>query len=110
TRNDESYQRFNPLAILAYTISDDINVYVKASTGYRAGGSSEASELDGFGVTFDPEDVTSYELGLKMYGWDRRIRLNTALFYNKLEDMQVTFNPGSSDPSYATAYNAGNAI
>lgn len=110
TENDDAYQRFNPLLIAAFDVSDTINTYIKASTGYRAGGSSEASELDGFGNTFRPEDITSYEVGLKSYWWERRVRFNTALFYNDLDDMQITFNPGSGDPSFATAYNAGNAV
>lgn len=110
TRNDDSYQRFNPLIILEYDLAADINGYVKLSSGYRAGGSSEASELDGFGITFGPEDVTSYEVGLKSYWWNRRIRFNTAVFYTKLDDMQLAFNPGSADPSFVTAYNAGNAV
>lgn len=109
TANDESYNRFNPALTLAYRFSDDLNVYAKWATGYRAGGSSEAAGLDNFGVSFSPEDITSYEIGVKSYAWDRRVRLNVAAFRSDLEDMQIAFTATSADPSFTQAYNAGNA-
>ena len=39
---------------------------------------------------FDPEKVDSYEGGLKGYFFDRRLSLNTAVFYAKYKDQQIT--------------------
>ncbi|MCC7258886.1 MAG: TonB-dependent receptor [Gammaproteobacteria bacterium] len=36
---------------------------------------------------FDPEKITAYELGLKGYTSDRRIRLDMAVFYNDWQDI-----------------------
>lgn len=110
TRNDDDYNQFNPALTLSYRISDDLNVYGKWVTGYRAGGSGEAAALDSFGVTFGPEDVTSYELGLKSHWWNRRVRLNVAAFRAELEDMQMAFTATADDPSFTQTYNAGKAV
>lgn len=81
-----SFDRFNPAATLTYRWSDDISTYAKVSTGYRAGGTF----FGGFPTnnTFEPESITSYELGLKSYLWDRHVRLNVSAFHNKLKNMQ----------------------
>ena len=39
---------------------------------------------------YDPEEVWNYELGFKMDAWDRKLRLNTALFYTDYENRQLT--------------------
>ena len=41
-------------------------------------------------TSFDPENVTNYELGFKIDALDRQLRLNLALFYMDYEDMQAT--------------------
>jgi iron complex outermembrane receptor protein len=66
---DETWNRFNPMATIAYDFTDDVHGYVKYATGYRAGGaSSRTSDYR----AFDPEDVKSYEVGLKADFFDRR--------------------------------------
>ena len=72
---DKSWSRFNPTATIAYDVSEKVHVYAKYATGYRAGGaSSRTSDYR----AFNPEDVKSYELGLKADFWDRRARFNLA--------------------------------
>ena len=72
---DESWNRFNPMATIAYDFSSAIHGYAKYSTGYRSGGaSSRTSNYQAFG----PEDIRAYELGLKTDFWDHRARFNLA--------------------------------
>jgi iron complex outermembrane recepter protein len=40
--------------------------------------------------SFDPETLTSYEVGVKTDLLDRRMRLNTAVFYNTYKDIILT--------------------
>jgi iron complex outermembrane recepter protein len=83
---DKSWSRFNPLITIAYKPNDDLNVYAKYSTGYRAGGaSSRTSDYR----AFDPEDVKSYEIGLKADFWDRRARFNLAAYMMDRKGSQV---------------------
>ncbi|HWV13370.1 MAG TPA: TonB-dependent receptor, partial [Sphingobium sp.] len=83
---DASWNRFNPMATIAYDVSDDLHVYAKYATGYRAGGaSSRTSNYQ----AFDPEDVKSYEVGLKSDFWNGRARFNLAGYIMDRKDSQV---------------------
>lgn len=83
---DKEWSRFNPMATVAYDFSDTVHGYVKYATGYRAGGaSSRTSDYR----AFDPEDVKSYEIGLKADFWDRRARINIAAYMMDRKGSQV---------------------
>ncbi len=83
---DKSWSRFNPMATVAYDISDSVHAYAKYATGYRAGGaSSRTSNYQ----AFDPEDVKSYEIGFKADFWDRRARFNIAGYLMDRKNSQV---------------------
>ena len=84
-----SVNRFDPLVTLAYDLSDKVNVYAKYSTGYRAGGASSRSLTY---RSFDPEEVKAYELGLKSDLFDRRVRLNAAIYAMDRTDSQIDFS------------------
>lgn len=80
--------RFDPVVTVAYDVNDDVNVYAKYTTGYRAGGASSRSLIY---RSFGPESVKSYELGAKMYILDNT-RLNMAAYTMDRKDSQVDFN------------------
>jgi iron complex outermembrane recepter protein len=83
---DESWSRFNPMATVAFDVTDDIHTYAKYSTGYRAGGaSSRTSNYQ----AFNPEDVKNYEVGFKADFLDRRARLNVAAYKMDRKGSQV---------------------
>jgi iron complex outermembrane receptor protein len=94
--------RFNP-AVMAY---------VSAGTGYKAGGVGPRPFNAEQARPFGPEKLTSYELGLKTDLFDRRVRFNTAVFFNDFTDAQIVL---LSCPQYggpgpcALPQNAGDA-
>jgi iron complex outermembrane recepter protein len=83
---DKTWNRFNPMATLAYDASDSLHLYAKYATGYRAGGAS--SRTSNY-LPFNPEDVKSYEIGFKSDFFDRRARLNVAAYIMDRKDSQV---------------------
>ena len=107
--NDLESSHFNPSFTANFAWNDDVNTYLRVATGYKAGGSSESVDVGQFGVTFAPEDVTVYELGLKSYLFNRHMRLNAAAFISKYEDMQLFFNTSPGDLSVVLGLNAGKA-
>jgi iron complex outermembrane receptor protein len=109
TSNSVESSKFNPAFTANYRWTDDVSTYLRIATGYKAGGSAESGDVGQFGGTFDPEDVTLYELGLKSYLFDRRVRLNLAVFDSEYEDMQLFFNTNPQDLSVLVATNAGKA-
>lgn len=88
-----------------YKINDEMMIYGRVATGYKAGGLNARAVNDGFG----PENLTSYEVGLKSELFDRRLRLNTALFYTDLEDIQRSQFLAGSGGTVSTTVNAGRA-
>ena len=86
---DRDFDSLDPMVTLAYAFSDDLNGYVKYSTGYRAGGFNAQSTPAFFGAGYDQEEVMSWEAGLKSELFANRLRLNAAVFRNKYEDLQV---------------------
>ena len=106
-RNRQQFRRFNPAFTASYRWSQYISSYAKVSTGYRAGGSSETSP--DFTDTFGPENLTSYELGLKAELFDRKLRTNFAAFYNRFKDIQLDLTLDPINPTITVTQNAGRA-
>ena len=83
---DKKWTRFNPTATIAYDVSNAVHVYAKYASGYRAGGaSSRTSNYQ----AFNPEDVKSYEVGMKADFWDHRARFNMAAYIMDRTGSQV---------------------
>jgi iron complex outermembrane receptor protein len=99
---------FTPRASISFKPNGDQHFYASFSQGFKGGGfdprgqSKLAPDLDGVGgvtadevydyMAFDPEKVTSYELGWKASLFDKRIYTSVALFHANYKDMQI---PGS---------------
>lgn len=80
-----------------YDVSDDMMGYFTVSTGYRAGGINNVAP--NVPLTYDPEFVTAYELGLKSVLAGGSMTLNVAAYYNDYSDMQAQsfyFAPGDT--------------
>ena len=97
---DETWNRFNPMATVAFDVSNQVHVYAKYATGYRSGGaSSRTANYQAFG----PEDVKSYEVGLKTDFWDHRARFNLAGYIMDRKDSQVDIS--SIQPFNGSSFN-----
>ncbi|WP_374649684.1 TonB-dependent receptor [Rhizorhabdus sp.] len=99
--------KFNPALTLSYRPADNVSLYAKVVTGYKAGGSNEASPT--FTRTFNPETVTSWEAGIKTDLLDRRLRFNLAGFLAKYKDLQLDISADPVDASLADTFNVGRA-
>jgi iron complex outermembrane receptor protein len=108
-RNSKTFSKFNGSGSLALQLTPDINTYLRIASGYKAGGSSEAGPLGSFGQTFNPENVTTYELGFKSYWLEHRVRANIALFHSQFSQMQLQFDVDPTNLAIVQSYNAGSA-
>ena len=85
-----------PMASLQYSFDDwglldSGTVYATVANGFLSGGISDTTSVETRLVEeYDPEEVWNYELGMKVEAWDRRLRMNMALFYTDYEDRQLT--------------------
>jgi len=85
---DLSYNEVSPKIGLEYNFSNDSMVYTTVSKGYRPAG-FYIWALDGYPKQFDTETLWSYEIGTKNSFLDNRLTMNAALYYMKVDDMQV---------------------
>ena len=107
-RGEKTFKEFTPRLSVSFEPDADNTLYASWSKGFKGGGfdprglSTAAPDLNGDGTRqyseifdyflFDPEKVTSYEVGYKASLFDRRLRLALAGFYADYKDVQV---PGS---------------
>ena len=81
-----------------YSMDKSTMLYVSAATGYKAGSFFDGVKTATFDNIFKPENVTTYEVGAKMRGFDGTVQTNVALFKSDYKDLQVSFRgivPGS---------------
>ncbi len=86
------FTELSPQASLTYHASDDVSVYASYATGFRNGGFDLAALLPEQTDEIDPEDITSYELGVKSTWLDRRLLLKASVFSTLQEDVRLAAN------------------
>ncbi|MEE4661956.1 MAG: TonB-dependent receptor, partial [Halieaceae bacterium] len=97
---DDTFNNTSPALALAYAITDDVNVYGRVALGWKSGGfNGEASSEARFLNAYDDEEVTSYELGIKSRLMDGRLQVNAAVFYNDIENFQLSVFEGAAAAS-----------
>jgi len=101
--------------ILSYQPHRDLNLYASYSQGFKGGGFDPRGNFANADVRqgFLPEQVNSYEAGLKTTLADGRATLNTALFYADYKDVQIPGSliiPGPPVSFVGTVTNAGKAV
>ncbi len=109
-QGNASFSRFTWNLMVGYDVSDQVNVYGRIATGYRSGGfNAQDPAVGGILPSFRPENVTSYELGLKSELFDRRLRFNLAGYHNVYNDLALAVPITNLAPgTFATAItNAG---
>lgn len=87
---DDDWSKVTSSASLNWNFSDDGLVYLKFSQGYKSGAFVSSNSFPEAAVTpLDPEEVDSWELGVKSELLDNRVRLNAALFSMDYSNLQV---------------------
>lgn len=105
---EEKYTDFSPRVSLSWQPNDDQTLYLSYSEGFKGGSfdpraqSTAAPDLNNDGTTsddeifefinFDPEEIKTYEGGVKSSWADGRVNTNLAVFYSDYTNVQV---PGS---------------
>jgi iron complex outermembrane receptor protein len=84
-----------------YRFSDQFLAYASVSTGFKGGGVNPRPFVADQRLSFNPETLTTYEIGFKADLLDRKVRLNGAAFLNKYSNIVLgkTLCPESSLPS-----------
>ncbi len=131
-QGSETFTDFNPRVSLAYYPHPDHNLYFTYSEGFKGGGfdprglTTAAPDLDGDGdidaadefefLLFQPEEVDSFEFGLKSVWLGGRVTTSIAGFLSNYTDVQIpgsvgldTDGDGVEDSFIGITSNAGEA-
>jgi len=75
---------------LEYIANANLVAYGSVSTGYKSGGVTTRQLPDGKFDSFEPEDLTAVEVGMKSQWPNQEITLNAAAFYYDFRDLQIS--------------------
>jgi iron complex outermembrane receptor protein len=108
----KSFSKVTPKVGVDYRPNDEVMYYASWSVGYRAGGfSNRAATVTSTNTAYGPETVNSTEVGAKIELFDRRLAVNTALFYATYKNMQQsTTIPGGANGNETIVFNVGSAV
>lgn len=93
---------------LDYRFSPEVMVYASVATGFKGGGTNPRPFNVGQVISFNPEVLTNYEVGVKTDLFDRRLRFNLTGFWGKVKDVQIPVLSCPDTPC-AARLNAGDA-
>lgn len=89
--------QITPRIAYRHQFSDDLMAYVSATNGFKSGGWNARSTTPAGYAPFGPEEIWSYETGVRADLADGRLRINATVFFSDLDDLQTT----SATPSGA---------
>lgn len=110
---NETWEDVSPLVDVRWKAADNITLYLRGSKGFKSGGFNGRANNPGEQAPYDPEEVTSYEGGVKTTWGGGRYLLNLTAFTNDYQDFQARVSgtvtdPGTGLPSpELTVINAG---
>jgi len=106
---DIDYDILTPKVALQYRPSDNTQVYVSATRGFRGpGGNTDFNDAGARNNVYGAETIWSYEVGAKGAFLSDRLILETAAFMTDWNDRQEVVNP-EAPPTAQFADNIGTA-
>jgi iron complex outermembrane recepter protein len=106
----DSWSSATPKLGLEYRLDGGALLYTSLAEGFRSGGfNGRPFGTDEF-LSYEPETLTTFEVGFKSEWLDRRLRLNGALFASRYDDIQLTHTAlGAGGTPIVVTGNAGEA-
>ncbi|HTG63648.1 MAG TPA: TonB-dependent receptor [Sphingomicrobium sp.] len=93
----DHWNDFSPMASLDYQFSPNVMVYARFAKGFKSGGFNGRANSVAERTQYEPEKVTSYEIGLRSTIADQ-LRFNLTGFYNDYKDFQARVAGTGLDP------------
>jgi outer membrane receptor protein involved in Fe transport len=72
-----------------YEFSDTTSAYLRVATGFRPGGPNVLPPNSGFPSTYDADELTNYELGLRTETASGNFTLDLAVYFLDWDDVQL---------------------
>ncbi|NOU51426.1 TonB-dependent receptor [Pseudoalteromonas sp. JBTF-M23] len=94
---EKSWRVFSPLVGIQYTHSADAMVFFNASRGFKSGGFNGVANTPVSARPFEPEYLTSFELGMRSQWFNNKLRINSTAFLLQHKDMQLRGGESNED-------------
>jgi outer membrane receptor protein involved in Fe transport len=99
-----NFHSVDPRFYAQYKLNDQANAYASAAKGFRSGG------FNGAGIpNYLPENVWTYELGVKMSTLDRTLNVDMSAFYSNYQNYITIGQPRTVTNAISFLTNAGAA-
>lgn len=85
----DDWDNFSPSFSAKYSFSDDAMAYFSYAAGFKAGSFQKAPVAVTDVEAIAPEEIDSFEFGIKGQFLDRRLQLDAAIYKIDLKDMQL---------------------
>jgi iron complex outermembrane recepter protein len=83
---EDDFDNISSRLYASYALNDQANLYASVSEGFRSGGfNSLATTIP---LAYGPDEVTSYEVGIKASLFDQRLSTELSLYFSDYTDMQ----------------------
>ncbi|WP_428151068.1 TonB-dependent receptor [Brevundimonas sp.] len=108
----DTFEKFTPRVSVSYDLTEELTGYASISQGFKSGGwdmRGDAALVPQTVNGYQPETVTTYELGLKGTAFDRRLSFASAAFYSDYQDQQITTQQVATLPATGIASVVDNA-
>lgn len=90
---EATFRKFTPRVGVNYKAADDVLLYASYARGFKQGGFNGRPLVSQAEVTqYAPEELTTYEAGIKAQWLDRALTTNVAVFHSIYKDIQLTVN------------------
>ena len=106
---DVSHGKTTYMAGINYKLHPDTALYARVATGYRPGGPSALPPgvLANGKASFEPDDLTSYELGFKSAFLGNKASIEAALFNTNWKNVQLMAVAPAKPPQTYIPFNYG---
>jgi iron complex outermembrane receptor protein len=108
----DTFEKFTPRVSVSYDFTDQLTGYGSIGQGFKSGGwdmRGDAALVPSTVNGYQPETVTTYELGLKGTAFDNRLSFASAAFYSDYSDQQITTQQVATPPAVGVASVVDNA-
>ncbi len=83
-----TFSAFTPRVGVNVQLADRIKAYASYAEGFKSGGFNGRPSSQQI-LSFDPESVQTYEIGLKSEFFDRNLRINASVFQSDYKNQQL---------------------
>jgi iron complex outermembrane recepter protein len=89
---DRKENHLSPQLTLEWIVNEDAMIYASVTQGNKSGGWNAVhyNGADLSSLSFEDEKALSYEVGIKSNLLDNRVMLNASVFYNEIDNLQVS--------------------